>query len=133
MSKTPRVQTALSEPISEIVRIAEPVGQRDTAGKAINPATEDTLAAQSDFVYGQTTISTIETQLVVISIPCRRGVLIKALSTNTGIVYIGKAGVTVASVYELTAGETVSIEIDNVNKIFAVADAIGQKVSWIGV
>ena len=132
MAKTPRVKTT-SEPISEIVRVTEPVGQRDKAGEPINPATEDTLAAQPDFAYGQITVGTTETQLTTVSTPCRKGVLVKAISTNTGIVYIGKTGVTTISGYELTAGEAVSIEIDNVNKIFAIASVAGQGVCWIGV
>ena len=132
MSKTPRVQTT-SEPIKELITIREPIGQRDMAGMPINPATEDTLATQPDFAYGQTTIGTIETQLTTVSTPCKKGVLAKALSTNTGIVYIGKAGVTATTGYELTAGEAVSLEIDNVSKVFAIASVADQKVCWIGV
>ena len=132
MSKTPRVQS-VTEPIKELTRIKEPIGQRDTAGKPINPATEDTLVAQPDFAHGQTTVGTIETQLITISTPCKKGVLVKALSTNTGVVYIGKSGVATTSGYELTAGEAVTIEVDNVNKVFGIADTAGQKVSWVGV
>ena len=130
--KTPRVQSA-SEPIKELVRVVQPIKQENVAGVQISPATEDTLAAQPDFAYGQTTIGTIETQLIAVSTPCKKGVLVKALSINTGIVYIGKIGVTTTTGYELTAGEAVTVEVDDVNKIFGVADAAGQKVSWIGV
>lgn len=130
--KTPRVQSA-SEPIRELVRIVQPIKQGNVAGVQINPATEDTLAAQPDFAHGQTTVGTIETQLIAISTPCKKGVLVKALSTNTGVVYIGKTGVATTSGYELTAGEAVTIEIDDVNKVFGIADTTGQKVSWIGV
>ena len=96
-------------------------------------ASEATLAAQPDFAHGQTIVSTIETQLAVISIPCKKGVLVKALSTNTDIVYVGKSGVTADTGYELTAGEAVSFEVDDVNKVFAVASVAGQRVCWIGV
>ena len=33
-----------SEPITEIVKITQPVGQKNVAGTQVNPATEDTLA-----------------------------------------------------------------------------------------
>jgi hypothetical protein len=35
-------------PISEIKKVAEPVGQKNVAGTQVNPATEDTLAALRD-------------------------------------------------------------------------------------
>ena len=37
-----------SEPISEIVKITQPVGTKNVAGTQVNPATEDTLAAGLD-------------------------------------------------------------------------------------
>jgi hypothetical protein len=118
-------------PISEIKKVAEPIEIADAGGVNINPAKEDTLKAQADFSYGQTTIGTTEVQLPAAA--CVKGVLVKALSTNTGIVYIGKTGVLATTGYELTAGEAVTIEVDNVNKLFAIADTADQKVSWIGV
>ena len=35
-----------SEPISEVTKIAQPVGTKNVTGTQVNPATEDTLAAQ---------------------------------------------------------------------------------------
>ena len=41
-----------AEPISEIDRINKPVGSKDVAGNQVNPATEDTLAAQLNITLG---------------------------------------------------------------------------------
>lgn len=97
------------------------------------PAREKTLRTQSDFFHNQTSIETEATQLIEASTPCVKGVLVKALSTNTDKVYVGKSGVTTANGYELTLGETVTIEVDDVNKVYAIAASGTQKVAWVGV
>lgn len=107
-----------SEPIKELEKIVQPVAIVDT---------------QADFSHNQTTIGTEAVQLIAASTPCKKGVLVKALSTNSGIVYVGKTGVTTGTGYELTAGEVVMIEADNVNKVYGIASAADQKVCWIGV
>jgi hypothetical protein len=104
----------------------------DSANNVINPATEDTLKAQPSFSYGQTSIGTAATQLTTSSIPCKKGVLVKALASNTAPVYIGDSGVTITSGYELNPKEEVFIPIDNVNKLYGIASS-PQKVCWVGV
>ncbi len=119
--------------ITTLKKIVLPLGQKNVAGDQINPATEDSLKAQTDFNHGQTTVGTTAVQLIAASTACKKGVLVKALSTNTGMVYHGKNGVTAGDGYELTAGETVVVEVDNVNKVYVIASAADQKVCWIGV
>ena len=57
-------------------------------------------------------------------------VAVKALSTNTGIVYVGDSGVTTSNGFELTAGESLTVLIDNVDKIYVIASAASQNVRW---
>ncbi|MBA7591343.1 hypothetical protein ES708_33497 [subsurface metagenome] len=45
--KVPKTVSAL-EPISEVKKVIEPIGQKNVAGTQVNPATEDTLARQLD-------------------------------------------------------------------------------------
>jgi len=47
--KVPRVQTK-SEPIAEVTKVVQPIGQKNVAGTQINPATEDTLSAKLDAI-----------------------------------------------------------------------------------
>jgi hypothetical protein len=58
---------------------------------------------------------------------------LKALSTNTGIIYVGPAGVTAntngpTDGMELTAGQFVTIYAANANLYYAIASAASQKL-----
>ena len=67
-----------------------------------------------------------------------RGVQIKAAYDNTGIVYVGKQGVTADSAeatdgFQLLAGEGVFIPIDDISKVYVIASATDQKVFYLAV
>ena len=86
----------------------------------------------------KSSIGTTALQLTGISIKCVFGVLIKAASTNTGIVYAGLAGVTAGTAdatdgMELEAGDAVLIEVDNADKVWVIGSAADQKVFWAAV
>lgn len=113
-----------------------------TTQQIINKVTTDagtasTLAVSSlatSALTGQKTINTTAVQMTTTSHQCREGVLVRALDTNTGKVFIGyNSGVTTASGMPLNAGDASSRGIDNPNKIYLVADATGQKVAWEAV
>ena len=59
-------------------------------------------------------------------------IAIKAASTNTGIIYIGKSNVTnlaANAVGELTADSALTIELnDSSNAVYAVSDTSSQKI-----
>ena len=61
MAITPKVVTE-SEPISEVTKITNPVGQKNVAGAQVNPATEDSLA------LAKTAVEAINTALQVAGI-----------------------------------------------------------------
>lgn len=91
-------------------------------------------SAVAAFDHGsKSSIGTSAVALIVASTPAKIGVLVKAARRNSDIVYIGNSDVTAGTAdatdgLELFAGESVFIEIDNVNKLFAIAGATGQKV-----
>jgi len=74
------------------------------------------------------------------NIPCSK-VNIKAQVSNTGNVYIGKAGVTIpdgsndeTTGFELDSGqETGWIWIDNLNKLYRISDNAGDDLTYIAV
>lgn len=78
-------------------------------------------------------------RLVDASIKTKRGVLIKAAADNSGKVYIGiSTSVTADSNdqtdgFELSAGDSLEVEINDVRSIHVIASAEGQTVFWIGV
>jgi len=102
-------------------------------------ASESTLSslnsktgAQTSFSHGQETVGTSAVQLT--SASATKGVLVKAHKGNSGTVYVGNSSsVSTTNGFELGAGEAVEIEVDNANKIWVIADAADQKVSWVAV
>jgi len=59
------------------------------------------------------------------------GVTVKALATNTGIVYVGNAAVAAANGLELAAGESVFIEVANLATVYLDVSVNAEGVSWI--
>ena len=121
-----RSEAPLPDDNGMVVRIASP---------AI--ASEATLAPQPTLGHGsRSAIGTTAVQLTTTSITTRKGVLVKAGNANTGVIFIGNSNVTAGTAdatdgFELDAGESVMIEIDNANKLFARSTMAGQRAFWI--
>ena len=60
-------------------------------------------------------------------------VTVKALSTNTVSVYIGTTGVTTSTGFELSAGESVSLDVDNLTDVYCISGSASQVVRYIAV
>ncbi len=78
----------------------------------------------------QETVGTSAVQLT--SLAVTQGVNIKALKTNTGLIYVGIAGVTTGTGYPLAAGETLFLSVDNANRIYAISDTAAQAIAVAG-
>jgi hypothetical protein len=83
-------------------------------------------------------VGTTAVRLTTTDFKCIKGVLVRAPSTNTGNVYVGKSDVTAGTNANtdgmlLEPGDAVFIEVDNPNKVYVIASAAGQKVFWIAV
>jgi len=83
-------------------------------------------------VSGKDTITAAGTHEQMANVACK-SVTIRALSTNTGIIYLGPDGVTAATGYQLSAGESVDIAIDNVNRIYIDASVTDEGVTYLAV
>lgn len=72
-------------------------------------------------------------QIVSTSTPCSK-VIVKALGTNGGLVYIGNSGLEATTDgYPLAASEsTPPLEVDNLNKLYAIVASSTDGVSYIG-
>jgi hypothetical protein len=118
----------------QVVKVA------DGSDTVINPATENTLQGVSNkllgtsLVAGRKTITTAGTAEQLGSGALLVGVVIQALKTNTGSVYVGTSTVDkdTNKQYELEPGESISISIDNLNKIYLDVDVSGEGVQFIG-
>lgn len=70
---------------------------------------------------------------VILGSGVMRTVLVKAEPTNSGKIYIGDTNVSSDKGYPLEPGESVSISVDNLNKIGLVSEVDGDAVRYIVV
>lgn len=98
------------------------------------------IVPRSTFNHGRKSgIGTSVVTLVDTSIKTERGVLIKAAAGNSGKVYIGINTSITADLndatdgFELSAGDSLEVEINDVRSVHIIASTAGQKVFWIGV
>jgi len=79
---------------------------------------------------GQVTIAAPRVPLAAVSTPIK-SVTIENPSTNA-VVYVGNDAVTAADGYRLQPGATVSLDIDDLNKVYVTGTA-GNVVSYLAV
>jgi len=104
---------------------------QETAAATAAAAIALELANQTSLAAGQVTVGATQVQLTAQAIDDGYEVCIKALVTNTGTIYLGVTGVLTSTGFELSAGESISLRITNLNLVYAIADAAAQKVCWI--
>lgn len=98
-----------------------------------------TSAVSSSLDHGSNRdIDTTAEQITSTSFACKFGVTVKADITNTGIVYIGNSDVTAGTTagtdgFPLSAGESLTLEVNNPNLLYAIGSANNQIVYWTAV
>jgi hypothetical protein len=60
------------------------------------------------------------------------GIVLTALATNTGTIYVGPAGVTSATGYPLAAGQSISYAVANLSAISIVGTNTTDKLAFTG-
>lgn len=83
--------------------------------------------------YGQTTVSNAGTAVVLGSSTAIRSVCIKALTGNTGKMYVGDTSVTSSNGYELPKDVSICLDINNLNLVYINASVNGEAVSYVAV
>jgi hypothetical protein len=83
-------------------------------------------------------IGTSAVQVTTTSIKLEKGVIVKAAAGNGGTVYVGNSDVTANSAeatdgFELTAGESITVPVDDVSKVYVIGSGAGQQVFWFVV
>lgn len=95
---------------------------------------ETPLKALVGWQTNQANVGTSAVQIVGSPLSGRRTVAIKALAGNNAKVYIGKAGVTTGSGFELNSSEGIILELDDTAAgIYAIAASGTQRVCWAEV
>ena len=80
---------------------------------------------------GQKTVAAAGTAEVLGSSTATQSIIVKALAGNTGNIYVGGSGVTSSNGFVLAAGDTVSIDTDNLSDVYIDADNSGEGVSYL--
>lgn len=58
-------------------------------------------------------------------------VVIKALAANSGKIYVGNSAVSSSNGFELSAGEGITITVNNLNIVYIDAGTSGDKVCYV--
>lgn len=90
------------------------------------------VSALSTIYNGSKTVPT-GTAEAIATTQAIKSVTVKSLSTNTVAVYIGASGVTTSTGIELLADESVTIDIDDLAKVYCISGSASQVVRYIAV
>lgn len=75
-------------------------------------------------------------QMTTSTYRCKSGVIVKAASTNTALVYVGDSSAVTANSndttdgFEIAAGQSITVPVDKPSRIYVIASAVSQKVFW---
>lgn len=95
---------------------------------------ESKIAANSSFQTNQIDIDVTAIQIIGSPISNRKSLIIKSLASNYNNIFIGASNaVTILNGYELSPGETLSINIDGSSQIWAISDVGVNRLSYIEI
>lgn len=97
------------------------------------PTVTTTESVPTTIYNGKKTVTTAGTRVTLASSTTVKSVTIKALSTNTGFIYVGDTTVASTNGFQLSAGETISMDIANLNTVNLDSSVSGESVTYIGV
>lgn len=80
---------------------------------------------------GQTIVTTAGTRVPLASSTAVKSMTIRALASNTGLIYVGNTSVSSANGFQLSKSETVSLDLDNLSKVNIDSSVNGEGVTYI--
>lgn len=84
-------------------------------------------------VHGQRAVTTAGTEVALTtSKVLKDGITVKAFTTNTGLIFVGLNPVTSSTGFQLSAGQSIYLKINNPSLIYVDAAVNGEGVSYIG-
>lgn len=107
-------------------------------GSATDVADEDgarlpvkigSVAGAGSLVSGQQAVTAAAVALTANAV---RKVTIKALMGNVIAVYVGPAGITIGTGYELAPNQSVTLNVNNTNLLFVIASTTGASICFVG-
>lgn len=94
-------------------------------------AVQATVAAPTAIYNGTKAVATAGTRVALASTQAVRSVVIKALYSNTGTIYVGNASVASTNGIELLAGDSVSLDIADLATVNLDCSVNGEGVRYI--
>lgn len=82
---------------------------------------------------GKKTVTTAGTRVTLAASTACSSVTIKALLSNTSVIYVGNSTVASSNGFELLPGDAISLDVSNLNTVNLDAAFSGDGVSYIGV
>jgi len=80
---------------------------------------------------GAQTVTTAGTSVQLASSTSIKTVTIRAKVSNTGLIYVGSSSVSSVNGFQLSPAETVSLDLDNLSKIYVDAASNGDGVTYV--
>lgn len=117
----------------EVVKQAYGVEGALTLVSASNPLPVTNAAIPTTIFNGKTLVTTAGTRVVLASSQAIKSVTVKALSTNTGFIYVGDTSVSSTNGFQLSAGDSVSMDIANLNTVNIDSSVNGEGVTYFAV
>ena len=104
-----------------------------TGDPQVDVVTNANAPGTATILHGQTTVTTAGTEVPLIgSTTVAKWVIVKALATNTGNIFVGANPVTSSTGYVLAPGEAAPLTHDDLNEIYIDSAVNGEGVSYIG-
>lgn len=95
-------------------------------------ATVNTVKVAPTTIFnGKKTVTTAGTRVTLAASTAVKSVTIKAVFSNTGTIYVGSSTVTAANGYALASGESVSVEIADLNTVNIDSSINGEGVTYL--
>lgn len=88
--------------------------------------------APTTVAHAKVTVTTAGTRVQFGANACK-SVVVKALASNTGLAYVGGSTVASTNGFQLSAGDTVALDINNTNVIYIDSAVNGEGVTFLSV
>jgi hypothetical protein len=92
-----------------------------------------TVNVPTTIYNGKKAVTTAGTRVTLASTTAVKSVTVKALSTNTGIIYVGDASVASTTGFQLLPGESVSMDIADLATVNLDSSVNGESVTYLAV
>ena len=109
-------------------------GRQPKEGNSVNITGSISLSAATSDASGNKNVASAGTAEPLAATATKIiSVTVKAKRGNTGNIYVGDSGVSSANGFILTRGEAISLDIDDLNKVYIDADTTSEGVTFISV